>query len=121
MKEELIKLASIKGFQQEVNNGVGIFYAGDIFENDKAYFLWLCLLQKWLREEHDIFVYPIPDLPYPHNSWKCILNYISPSKSKNIVKESIFPNWDRGVEEGGTFNQSLEKGLQQALKLVKVN
>ena len=56
MKEQLIKLAKEKGFSNKVNYKEGIFYAEDILEDNKAYYLWLCLLQRWLREKKDVFV-----------------------------------------------------------------
>lgn len=76
------------------------------------------LLQKWLRKVHKIYVLPINDLPLPHNSWKCTIEYISPAKTKHVVKKDIYPNIYKGVEESGSFEQAFEAGLQEALKLI---
>lgn len=98
MKEQLIRLASLKGFDQEVNNGVGIFFKGDIFENDKAYFIWLCLLQKWLIENYNLFI----------------------SVDQNSLGDYFLSTNCIGIY--GNFNsieKALEDGLFAALNLIK--
>ena len=49
MKEELIEIATKKGFSSNViGKSVGSIYSTKDF-----YYLWMCELQKWLRKVHD--------------------------------------------------------------------
>lgn len=68
------------------------------------------LLQKWLRDEHDLEAYVIPNHYYKdgklvkqYRAWK-------PTKTgQEMISRDTFFN---------TYEQALEKGLQEALKLI---
>lgn len=121
MQEEIIsfetaKLAKEKGFNWECEYGFlkqenniedhEIKHKNDLYLidciNEYLYAPTQSLLQKWLREVHKIYCDPIlrPNLRY---SWEInTLSYID-------VSEKSFE----------TYEEALEIGLQQALKLIK--
>ncbi len=103
MKEELIELAKEKGFSNEVNGGEGIFYDMDILENKKSYYLWMCLLQQWLRENYNIYVTPILD-------FGCTV----------AVKKDLNVEIAYTLSDFKTCEEALEKGLFKALQLIKL-
>ena len=90
MKEQLIKKAKELGFNQSPK-----------MPYLEAYYMWMCLLQKWLRDEHRIIVIPTED------SGKYICFYKS---SETIYFTTV--NFK-------TYEQALEKGLTEAMKLIK--
>ena len=111
MKEQLIsfetaKLANITGFTAKFN--IDNWYNQDGIQNHHYQLeTYPCttqsLLQKWLREEHNIYL--------------TIFNY---SKEPNEVlgfRSHIFPYLLTQVFS--TYEEALEKGLQEALKLIK--
>lgn len=120
MKEQLIefetaKLAKEKGFNEqciECYTDKEVLYQNNIekilFTNSQLLTSFYSaptqsLLQKWLREEHELFIYCVPRRNvYPDIKWT---NNIS-------VRENIFFT---------TYEEALEKGLQEALKLIKLN
>lgn len=82
----------------------------EIFKNnDKGYYLSAPtqnLLQKWLREKHNILVYCLPT--NEGNSW--------------YYQISIFPDeciTQFDLENKYSYEQALEEGLYEALKLIK--
>ena len=134
MQEQLIsfktaRLAKEKGFQELVSN---CYYEGELFgsyammsEDDSAFIDVMdgnelenhnhidfedrfsaptqSLLQKWLREKYDILIFPY-------------INF----QEKDYFYCSIFPkNGDRfSTEDFLTYEEALEVGLQEALKLI---
>lgn len=64
------------------------------------------LLAKWLRKEYNIHVYPEPFL----NSQFKFGGYFYNILSKIVIE---------GEEEFKTYEEALEKGLYEALKLIK--
>lgn len=116
MKEQLItfetaKLAKEKGFDEYVclhySNYEGVFM-DDIknYELDHTKFSapTQSLLQKWLREEHDkeLFIYKNLE----RSKYICYLY-------SGVKRYSGFTE-----NEGETYEQALEKGLIEALKLI---
>jgi len=93
MKDQIIKQAKDKGFApyNETHR-----YAG--------YYAWMCFLQKWLREEHNIHVEIIKtsEISYQYEVWKWNGN-----EAETITQQ-----------EQPTYNQALETGIAKALKLV---
>lgn len=128
MEEQLIslktaKLAKEKGFVQ--HKGVFKMYKdedGHLFQNvGPAYdILNHCshapsqsLLQKWLREEHGIDVLPYNKFKRPNSAWAVNVN-----EGYN-TRLDFLPSTNRvGDEITGTYEEALEKGLQEALKLI---
>ena len=121
MKEELIafdtaKLAKEKGFNIPCNdfydlydnpNNKNLSYSlKDNWNDYKSYSApTQSLLQKWLREVHEIYVITRP--------------YKMSDKYKFFV--TISSNEDNPTFENkfDTYEEALEKGLQKALKLIK--
>ena len=97
MKEELIKISKEKGFK------------ADIMLPYDNYYLWLCSLEKWFRDVHDIFIELFVDA-YAGDYWYFIKKFNKNSETAGLNKLSS-TNFD-------TCEQALEKGLQQALKLI---
>ena len=138
MKEKLVsyknaKLAKEAGFNEPCKNNV---WAEDSYtetedaQRNESYSTirysapTQSLLQKWLMEKYDIWVRPIRHIPYPNNSWKAIIEYerndILRKGEKYVVTFEVFPNNYRGVEEGGTYEDAFEAGLQEALKIGEI-
>ena len=137
MKEQLItfdtaKLAKDKGFNIEVLYGV---YGPKMkLTRDSPYNLtnWNAktkqqphskatsvptqsLLQKWLRDKYRLLVHnPIPDL-WNDGKWSVMIE----SLDKDIIIEEFVdqPYW-KIYRGNNIFEEALEKGLQEALKLI---
>ena len=116
MKEELIlfetaKLAYEKGFDIECEryfNEDGEMWTynnwGSGLSNKSLFRPSQSLLQRWLREEHEIHIEPSPDEVH---DWQWDLYDLS----GNVLNEF----WREGLK---SYEEALEKGLQEALKLV---
>lgn len=66
----------------------------------------------WFRDKHSIDVYAKRILLKPHSSFIGIVN-----DSENKVYE-CYPNIDRGVYEAGTYYESLNKAIEEAIILI---
>lgn len=69
------------------------------------------LLQKWLREEHEIHI----EIYRMSNHFKCRIV----GKDDRFGDDDIYRmrEYHRGLQ-GNTYEEALEKGLQEALKLI---
>jgi len=116
MKEKLEELAKEKGFA-----GESYYIETFPFENTRerlneveeiSYYLWLCELQKWLREKHqnNVIINPIADTV----TKECDLKYTRKLYIYGILQGGLL------VHVYTTYQQALEEGLFEALKLVKV-
>ena len=72
------------------------------------------LLQKWLREKHKIHIIVNPCNTNSELSWS--VSIISNILEYNKTYESFMP---RVITIKNTYEQALEKGLYEALKLIK--
>ncbi len=137
MKETLIefetaKIAKEKGFSKtkrgidtSLSNYVYNF-KGDIIRELSSHTTWngkvvaptQSLLQKWLREEHKIFVNPIPNFKTKVGQHHLGIVYM---RSKNEVHSELLKNDDlyKSKKLFDTYEQALEQGLINALKLIK--
>lgn len=138
MKESLIKfetavLAKEVGFNWDVLYATD--YNGDFipFALEGGYWNWnelithysiptQSLLQKWLREVHHIDVYIMPN--FYHASPKLGYIYSIDCFDKNNVHDGKIWDADQieilGDSKGfNTYEECLEKGLQECLKLIK--
>ena len=124
MREELInfetaKLAKEKGFNHLKANVYGDNMAYDtgieegkliVSGNALNYILapTQALLQKWLREVHNIHVNPIPySITFKETVYRCRITYFEDKMEQNkYIGLSIYEN-------------AFEIGLQEALKLIK--
>ena len=102
MKTGLIILAKEKGFSSERC----LVSSKELFDTmvAKNDYLWMCLLQKWLRDEHGIYAEAELDKRVnPGIYWRI--------KGQEI--KSIYS--DRHYE---TYEQALEEALTKALELI---
>ena len=114
--QELAKLAKEKGFKTHtVTTGYTFTYllgGKNIMINETCIYLFLCEIQKWLREVHkiDIMILPWEDTENNTVSYQYfILNNFDEEKYDDSYVEE--KNYD-------TYEKSLEIGLQEALKLI---
>lgn len=105
--EELIELAREKGF---TNNNFWL----EIFHNPKTFigieeaeYFWMCLLQKWLREEYEMWVKV--DAVDSLKEWYWCIDAATPS---------AFETLDSGYEFK-TYEEALQSGLLSALKEIE--
>lgn len=116
MQKQLIKLAREKGFKSK-HIDLDFFTVKDGNLYEYWLYLWLCELQKWLRDEHNI------------NFWvECFyhdgLNYFCESEIKILDFFKSIDEYDEWFANNfiGNFNsyeKALEEGSKQALKLIK--
>lgn len=103
MKEKIVNIAYEKGF---INSG-----DLDVFDGSKPndYYLWMCLLQKWLRVERYIHV-EIKNL-----SFNCLQGTVKRYEGDKATELSIIMlsagNMEKTHEE--LLNQVLIEGLNQ--------
>ena len=104
MKDKLVLLAREKGYYSfhTVNR-----------EQGSGWFIELCLLQKWLREVHNIEVEVYREVDFAD---ECYYNTYCVDVFNNKLsfqsKDSIF------TERIDTYEQALEQGLLEGLKLI---
>ena len=107
MKEQLVILAKTKGYNSfhTVNREVG-----------NGWYIELCLLQKWLREVHKINVESnyLPNI----QKYRCLFVPMTkkiPNKIKYSLRSKYYGNIDYN-----TYEEALEAGLLEGLKLIKL-
>ena len=105
-KKQLIEKAKRKGFKEECR-------VGDYgYVSPSEFYIWMCLLQKWLRKEHKIDVQPVcryKQFRFYH------LSIIFINKEKQV--DTIIIK-DEGMQTNRLFDsyeEALEKGLTKAL------
>ena len=93
--KQLIEKAKEKGFWKNLK------IASDGFIHPIDKYVWMCLLQKWLRDEHNIFV---------EISWydDCFNTEITVEETARL----------EGRGEYKTYEQALEEALTKALELI---
>jgi hypothetical protein len=98
--KELLELAEGKGFECPPVKAVTWLSATNNSETED--YIILCLIQKWLREEHGI-----------HVEVEVIFN----PKSYGLM---IWQNESNMIDYEGfkTYEQALQKGLEEGLKLI---
>ncbi len=113
MKEEIIKLAKEKGFEPISLAARGYQNYYDTYKHDSIeYYLWLCELQKWLRERYKIGFLP----SHMGNLSKFFIYFLN--------KDYNDPDVEDGSPEFETdwckkYDKALESGCFEALKLIK--
>jgi hypothetical protein len=81
--------------------------------NSYDYFLWMCKLQKWLRDEHKIHIVLIPTIT-GYWTFKIIDVQLDP---ENPIERPPYKDVD--ANDYHTYEEALEAGLQAALKLIE--
>lgn len=120
MKEQLVKketalAAKEKGFDWECmfqTDDKGSIYAGyesnNNLDNNRVCLPTQSLLQKWLREKHKIDV--IPTMSEFSRTYGYKVYYVKDGRTH--VNNQMFTKYE-------TYEQALEVGLQEALKLIE--
>ena len=111
MKQKIISLAKEKGFEvwlelPYIDNADGRTYYHEPHNDERAYYLWLCELQKWLIDHEDLHV---EVFSYNHEMFTLLI-----SKYEEVVKQEIWKHkgpYDERID-------ALEKGCYEALKLI---
>ena len=93
MKDQLIKKAKDLGFNQSPK-----------MPYLEAYYMWMSLLQKWLRDEHNIQI----NSWYDEDAGYQVMWEVMDGKG-NYAKAYHYT----------TYDKALEKGLTEAMKLIK--
>lgn len=105
--DDLIQLAKEKGF---LLNPKSLTCFDSMHQVDES-FLWMCELQKWLRDEYNIILtlllYKILDDDFNYVAEKYIW-MVANIKSSTADKEYF-----------GNYDEALESGLNYALRLIK--
>lgn len=105
--EELFNLSHEKGFENST-------WEGDREVSGDTWFLWMCLLQQWLRGEHKIRVYVENKVAGDFGFTIYIPN---PDKGECIGRPWIKqPHYTLHFK---TYEKALEAGLLEALKLIQ--
>lgn len=109
--KELIKLAESKGFESYFMKVISFIPCSEHVITDPEFInhLWLCELQKWLRDEKKIYISISSELEDGNLEY-----YID---TFTIDRKNI--NWD-STKIDYTYEKVLEKGLFEALKLIKI-
>lgn len=116
MKTKLIELAKKIGFGAILMQNV-IYRAYPDLEPIR-YYLWMCELQKWCREKHQIYVTITQDFYVPGINFLYQILIYDPTNEYNCLdKRSSGLYGDNG--EYGTYEQALEEGLYQTLLLIQ--
>ena len=93
MKKELIKLSEESGFESQ-------YIIPPKEMSELHYYLWMCELQKWIRDENGIYI-GITYFKQGNGYWVSRIHY----RDINIPEP--------------IYEQALEAGLIEALKLLK--
>jgi len=133
MKEQLVsfktaKLAKEKGFSSHtlstiVTNNY-LLNGKDVMINETCIFLWMCELQKWLREVHNCFIDILPhrDGDSKNKQWKSkkdVFWSVEVDYYGKDFKIELTDDADFTQHFNNTYEEALEAGLQEALKLIK--
>lgn len=74
------------------------------------------LLQKWLKEEHDIYVFIEPYVKHYSVKYICHVKEAINTDSENLSLE-----WRTSFTGEESYEEALKAGLQEALKLIKLH
>lgn len=109
---DLIKLSKIKGFLSKDKL---------ITVNSEYYYLWMCELQQWLREEHQIIIDIQTDCT--SNPKYCYQINIFKGNPRDLAEMEW--GWYFHKQEDWclyyTYEEALEAGLQEALTLINID
>ena len=104
--KKLIELAKEKGFISErISFLLTLLKNGEKRQIEYWYYIWMCELQKWLRDKHQIEI----EIHFNELTSKYRIGYISA-----ILDEKLDI-----IKEFKIYEQALEKSLIESLKLIK--
>ena len=112
MKDEIIKLANEKGFESKrLEAFLTVCIARKDRDSDHFYYLYLCEVQKWLIDDHEIYVVSLPSFAY----WTFKIIDVQCNPEKEIERP---PYKDVSAFDYDSRDQSLEAGILEAFKLI---
>lgn len=116
MKENIIELkvkAKEKGFASSIELVHENYKSPDGGELEKLlYYLWMCELQKWLMEKHNI-------VPFVIHDFDTLLKYNRGFNGEIIFDQTLLEIYD-GNDCFNSHEECLEQVLIEALKLVNL-
>ena len=118
MKQELVQLAKDKGFEATFVYDKPFIYSS---KEPLRWLFWMTELQKWLREVHNIHI-EIYSITTKINGYYIVLRGIGFELNLDNDKQG---NWypimeGLGYKVFNTYEQALEVGLFESLKLIEV-
>lgn len=97
---DLIKQSREEGFMSKDNL---------IIVNQSYYYLWMCELQKWLIENHNLYI----GIAITEDRWLVqVFDIESQEQEENMEFDQCYCN-------NNTYGEALERGLFKALELIK--
>lgn len=107
---------------EDGRNSAGIIKTNESMEISSLAPLWQQVID-WLRENYDIHINIVNEYELPSKSYYAELKYdredILNKPYRYEVKLRVYPNTDRGVDEGGTYHEAREVGVLKAIELIK--
>jgi hypothetical protein len=117
---EIAKIAEEKGFKPHSvsTNYTNKYLLGgkNFFINDTCMFLWLCEVQKWLRDIHNVDVEPYLVL-MTSNDREIEQQPENKEYSYKLTIKGI-SQFVSGSKLASTYEKGLEIGIQETLKLI---
>jgi hypothetical protein len=104
--KQVFELAETKGFELQYKNWYGIVDNSDIIG-----YLELCLIQKWLREEHNIHV----TVDYYCERY---YNAIKKAEKREKPGQNYYKRVGNTEEGYETYNEAHLEAIKEALKLI---
>jgi hypothetical protein len=112
---EVFQLAQDKGYKQEfsvelINEDVFMYHNPEMLR-----FIDLCLIQKWLRDEHKIHI----DVSFYGNKWYADLESLKQKKRTDGTIRKHTSNLKSDETDGSNvYEDALLNGISEALKII---
>ena len=98
----------------------GVIFNENITKNTIAVPLYQQVIY-WFVKEHDIEIKIERHLNYPNQGWIGRLNYYKKDGIGvyHLFNIDVYPRWDRGVYECGTYMECINECIKEAIKILK--
>ena len=123
---KIAKLAKEKGFTTHTitTKFTNDYLLGgkNMMINETCILLWLCELQKWLRDNYNCFLDILPHSDGKKDGWKTqkdVFWSVEVDYYGKDFKIELTDDADFTQHFNNTYEEALEAGLQEALKLIK--
>ncbi len=118
MKQQLITLSKKLGFKSNIKLIHGNYKPVDGGEvSNLLYYLWLCELQKWLRENYEIHV----EIKLTDDTLCFHYEYVLVTSNDRYYNDEDMIDWAKrhwSNKKYDTYEKALEEGLLESLKLI---
>ena len=121
MKEKLtVIMLTHKGFKEWVKNNYGDTVGYGLWNHSLKSDLILSIIQKWLRDVFNIHVNPIPNFKTKIGEYHLGIVFINDEGKIDtiLIKDNTDDKFSK-LSYFDTHEEALEKGLFEALKLIK--